>query len=206
MMFAHLPASYVTMNATGRLWGRGLDEKERRVVYAVGIAAGIFPDIDGLFMPIHQHRASPLHTPVFWLAFCGLILTAALVVRQRRALLVSLAFVILMGAWLHLLLDAIFVGVRMFVPLSDDYFRFRGPISKRFDNWVVNYLLDPMFLTEVYVFAAAAMVFHTKRSGGFRVAFPALVHTNRKLLMVTGMITLAYMLDWFVVYPLLSST
>lgn len=204
MMFAHLPAAYVSMNVARPLWDRGLDERERRAVYVTGIAAGIFPDIDGLFMPIHQHRASPLHTPVFWLAFCGLILAAAVVVRRRRALLVSLAFVILMGAWLHLLLDAIFVGVRMFVPLSDDYFRFRGPISKRFDNWVVNYLLDPMFLTEVYVFAAAAVIFHTRRAGGFHVTLPRLLRTNRSLLAVTALITLAYVVNWFVIYPLLA--
>ncbi len=205
MMFAHLPASYVTMNVTRPLWDRELSDRERQVVYVTGIAAGIFPDIDGLFMPIHQHRASPLHTPVFWLAFCGLILTAALVVRQRRALLVSLAIVILMGAWLHLLLDAIFVGVRMFVPLSDDYFRFSGSISKRFDNWVVNYVLHPIFLTEVYVFAAAAFVFHTKQSGGFDVGWPRPLKTNRALLAVTGLITMAYVVNWFVIYPMMTS-
>lgn len=205
MMFAHLPASYVTTNMARPLWDRALSDRERRMVYLTGIAAGILPDLDGVFLPIREHRASPLHTPIFWLAICAAIMVMALIFRRRRAVLVSLAIVVLVGTWLHLLLDAIFVGVRLFVPLSDDYFRFRGPISWRYDNWVINYILHPIFLTEVYLFVAAALVFQTKRRNAGNLTLSRVWKSNRRLFAVVGLITLAYAINWFVVYPITSA-
>lgn len=205
MMFAHLPASYVAANVAKPLWDRDLSGRERQVVYVTGIAAGIFPDLDGLFLPIREHRASLLHTPIFWLGLCAAIMVLALIFRQRRAFLASLAIVLLMGAWLHLLLDALFVGVRLFAPLSDEYFRFRGPISWRYDNWVVNYVLHPIFLTEVYVFVVAGATYQTKQNSAGNVTVPGLLRINRNLLTVTALITLVYAINWFVIYPLMSS-
>jgi hypothetical protein len=130
-------------------------------------------------------------------------MVVAVIFRRRRAFLTSLAVVILMGTWLHLLLDAIFVGVRLFVPLSDEYFRFRGPISWRYDNWVVNYILHPVFLIEIYVFVLAAAVFQAKRSnsGGILIS-STLLNRNRKLLAISGLVTLAYAVNWFLIYPI----
>jgi membrane-bound metal-dependent hydrolase YbcI (DUF457 family) len=191
------------MNVTKPLWGHDLSDRERQVVYMTGIAAGIFPDLDGLVLPIREHRTSPLHTSIFWLGLIAAIMVVAVIFRRRRAFLTSLAVVILMGTWLHLLLDAIFVGVRLFVPLSDEYFRFRGPISWRYDNWVVNYILHPVFLIEIYVFVLAAAVFQAKRSnsGGILIS-STLLNRNRKLLAISGLVTLAYAVNWFLIYPI----
>lgn len=202
MMFAHLPSSYIAINLTESLWQRGLSERERRVVYVIGIAAGMFPDTDGLFMPIREHRASLLHTPFLWFVVCGAIASLALVFPCRRALLLNLALVVLIGTWLHLLLDAIFVGVKLLYPFSMNYYRFRPPISLRYDNWIVNYVLHPIFLTEIYTFIAAGITFKVKRDSVSLNRPLAILRSSRYLIAVAILITLAYVLNWYVIYPL----
>lgn len=202
MMFGHLPGSYVAMNLTTRAWQRNLGAVEQRWVYAIGISAGILPDLDALFLPLSEHRASIVHTPFFWLVICAGIAALTLVLPSRRQLLVSIALSILIGAITHLALDAIFVGVKLLYPFSTEYFRFRRPIAWRYDHWVVNYVLDPVFLTELYTFLAAGMVLEMKRSGATLRTLPAVLRSNSLLLGLALWLGLVYAVNWYLVYPL----
>ena len=164
MMFGHLPGSYITMTLTEKLWRRGLTPQEVKSVYACGILAGVAPDVDVLFAGITEHRGSIVHTPFFWAICAAGVALLAIVFRQRQRLLLHLAFAILVGAATHILLDAIFVGMKLLYPLSNEYFRMRPPISSRYDNWIINYLLHPIFLTEIYTFVGATMLWRYRRA------------------------------------------
>lgn len=45
MMFAHLPAAYVSINVAGPLWDRSLDERERRVAAEITDAPKAIRDL-----------------------------------------------------------------------------------------------------------------------------------------------------------------
>ena len=197
MMFGHLPGSYVTMTLTENVWRKGLTPQEGIMVYACGILAGIAPDVDVLFAGITEHRGSIVHTPFFWVVCAAGVALLAVVFRHRKRLLLSLSLAILIGAGTHLLLDAIFVGVKVLYPLSNEYFRIRPPISLRYDNWIINYLLHPIFLTEIYTFVAAAMLWRHRRAEPSRPGFAGIIRVNRGIVGIAVLITALYLLNWF---------
>ena len=143
-----------------------------------------------------------MHTPFFWLVICVGIVALALILPSRRQLFINLSLAVLIGAMTHLALDAVFVGVKLLYPLSVEYFRFRPPISWRYDNWIINYVLHPIFLTEIFAFIAAGIVFQTKRHGAGNCALPAILWVNRYLITIGALSGLAHFINWYVVYPL----
>ncbi len=202
MIFAHLPGSYASMNLTRKIWQCGLNDSEQRLVYTVGIAGGILPDADALLTSLSEHRASITHTPFFWFLCCCGIAALALIFPCRRRLLASLSLAMFIGAMTHLLLDAIFVGIRLFYPLSTAYYRLLPPISLRYGNWIVNYVLHPMFLTEIYTSITAGIIFQTKRHGAGNCALPAILRVNQQLIGIGVLLGLVYAINWYIVYPL----
>lgn len=198
MMFGHLPGSYTTMTLTEKLWRRGLTPQEGKVVYACGILAGVAPDVDVLFAGITEHRGSIVHTPFFWVICTAGVALLAIVFRQRQRLLLHLALAILLGAATHILLDAIFVGVKLLYPLSDEYFRMRPPISSRYDNWIINYLLHPIFLTEIYTFVGAVMLWRHRRAKPSPPGVVGFLRVNQGILGLAVLITILYLLNWHV--------
>jgi inner membrane protein len=198
MIFGHLPGSYITMTLTERLWRRDLTLQEAKVVYACGILAGVAPDVDVLFAGITDHRGSIVHTPFFWVICATGVALLAIPFRQRQSLLQHLALAILIGAATHILLDAIFVGVRLLYPLSNEYFRMRPPISSRYDNWIINYLLHPMFLTEIYTFAGAIMLRRQRRAKASSRGVVGFLLMNKGVVGLASLITVLYLLNWHV--------
>jgi len=204
VIFGHLPGSYVTMNLTRELWSRGLTEKQARVVYLFGIAAGVVPDIDLLFVSLSQHRDSLTHVPLFWAGGCLAILLLSIVLKKHRRLLTRLVVAIAIGVLTHLLLDAIFTGVKIFYPFSNDYYRMLSPISWRYDNWIVNYVLHPIFLTEIYVFIVAGIILRRNRHKFRFDTVAVVVSSNKGFIVGAGLITALYALNWYVLYPLIA--
>ena len=164
MIFAHIPGSYVTMNLTRKYWCESLDGREQKLVYLSGILAGILPDIDILLVSIADHRGGITHTPFFWIVCVLSISLLAIAVKRKRRLFFSLAFALLLGSSTHVLSDAIFIGVKLLYPMSNEYYRMRPPITLRYDNLLINYILNPIFLTEIYTFFAAGMILRSNKS------------------------------------------
>ena len=186
------------MTLTEKWWRGSLTPQEGQVIYACGILAGVAPDVDVLFAGLAEHRGSILHTPFFWMVCAAGVALLAIPIRQRRRLLLHLAFAILIGAATHLLLDAIFVGVKVLYPLSDEYFRMRPPISLRYDNWIINYMLHPIFLTEIYVCVGAAMLWRYRRAEPSPHGLASFLRVNQGIAGIAVLITALYLLNWYV--------
>jgi len=197
MLVGHLPGSYVAMTLSERWWRRDLDLQEQRIVFGCGILAGVIPDVDVFFTSIAEHRASIMHTPFFWMLCAAAVAVLTIVIRKRRRLLLHLAFAILIGAATHILLDAIFTGVKLLYPLSNEYFRFRPPISSRYDNWLINYVLHPIFLTEIYAFVVAAMLWRYKRTKPSPPGPVGFLLVNRSIAGMAVLVTALYLLNWY---------
>lgn len=201
MIFAHLPGSYVIMNLTNKYWREGLDKREQRLVYLSGVVAGILPDIDVLFVSVANHRDSITHTPFFWILCSFSISLLAIGVERKQRLLFSLAFSLLAGSFTHVLSDAIFTGVKLFYPVSNEYFRMRPPIALRYDNPFINYVLNPIFLTEIYTFIAAGMVLRRNTRKEPTNNLLGILKIDKYLIGGATLITLFYALNWYVIYP-----
>ncbi|MBX3051245.1 MAG: metal-dependent hydrolase [Caldilineaceae bacterium] len=203
MIFAHLPASYITTNGSKRLWNRGLSATEERIVYTVGIGAGVLPDVDVIFTSLATHRNAMTHTPIFWLISAALLISAGLAFRRKRPLLIALALALLIGTFTHLITDAIFVGVKMLFPFSDTYFRMRPPIRLIVEDRRLNYLLNPIFLTEIYTFLLAWIIWREKRASSPSIPTTERIRRHRGVLSIVALITLAYCIHWFWLCPAL---
>ncbi len=201
MIFAHIPGSYVTMNLTKKYWCENLDGREQKIVYLSGILAGILPDIDLLFVSVAEHRGGVTHTPFFWIV-CSLgISLLAIAVKRKRRLFFNLALALLLGSSTHVLSDAVFTGVKLFYPVSNEYYRMSSPIAVRYDDLLINYVLHPIFLTEIYTFLAAGMVLRSNKSKEHNNNLLAILKSNKDLIVGVALITLIYLLNWYIIYP-----
>lgn len=191
------------MNLTKKYWSEGLNKKEQELVYFSGILAGVLPDVDVLFVSLADHRDSITHTPFFWVLCSIGISFLAIAVKRKRRLFFNLAFALLVGAFTHILSDAVFTGVKLLYPLSNEYYRMRPPISLRYDNLFINYVLNPVFLTEIYTFVAAGIVLRRNRNKESASDLLAILKSNKDLIGGAALITLFYILNWYVIYPLM---
>jgi membrane-bound metal-dependent hydrolase YbcI (DUF457 family) len=175
----HLGASYLVAAAGTRLRRRpGATPRPVTLALALfALGAGLASDADILPMLLRvgwdplgrvasEHRASILHTPLFALAF-GLA-TLALPLRDRWLwATVGGAAVIV-----HLLLDSLSIGsgVMWLHPWSDAFYGL-NLANTRYgrdwgDQWLWRYLAHPLFLLEVALVAAAAVVARRQRTFG----------------------------------------
>jgi membrane-bound metal-dependent hydrolase YbcI (DUF457 family) len=189
------------MNLTREYWCKGLDRREQKLVYLSGILAGILPDIDLLFVSVADHRDSIIHTPFFWIVCSLSISLLAIAVKGKRRLFFGLAFALLLGSLTHVLSDAVFTGVKLFYPASNEYYRVRPPITLRYDNLFVNYVLHPIFLTEIYTFFAAGMILRSNKSKEPANNLLAILKINAILVGGAVLITIIYVLNWYIIYP-----
>ena len=165
----HVGGSYLVAAAcSGRRHIPGL------VLFTLG--AGLISDID--LVPVllragwdtfgqgtaGEHRASILHTPVFAVAL-GLV-TLALPLKQRWVWALAACTAVL-G---HLVLDSVTIGpgIMWLYPWSDAFYGF-NLANTRYgrdwgDAWMQRYIRHPLFLTEVALLGAAAIV-AWRRSG-----------------------------------------
>jgi hypothetical protein len=167
----HVGASYLVAAASARMFRR--QGEERRTVpmalalFALG--AGLVSDVDIVPMLLRvgwdplgrvasEHRASILHTPLFAVAVG--IATLALPVRDRWLW----ATVGCTAVMTHLLLDSLSIGpgVMWLHPWSDAFYGI-NLANTRYgtdwgDQWLRRYLVHPLFLIEVAIVAAAAIV------------------------------------------------
>jgi membrane-bound metal-dependent hydrolase YbcI (DUF457 family) len=167
----HVGASYLVAAACSGMFRRH-GERRRPVTTAlalVALGAGLVSDLDILPVMLRvgwdplgrvasEHRASILHTPLFAVAVG--IATLALPLRDRWAW----ATVGCAAVLTHLLLDSLTIGpgVMWLYPWSDTFYGI-NLANRRYgtdwgDQWLRRYLVHPLFLIEVAILAAAAIV------------------------------------------------
>lgn len=154
MITAHLPAGYLT--------GRVMAAKGPLLWAA--IIGGVFPDLDLIWFflvddrALHHHHYW-VHIPGFWAAVAAFGLTVIKVFKPR---LLGTALAFLAGVSVHLLLDSIAGDVKWLWPFSDAFFHL-VTVPARYDNWIWNFVLHPIFLLEILIWMAAMITFRRSR-------------------------------------------
>jgi hypothetical protein len=72
----------------------------------------------------------------------------------------------------------------------------RPPISSRYDNWIINYLLHPIFLTEIYTFVGAAILWRYRRARPSPPGVVGFLRVNQDVVGLAVLITVLYPLNW----------
>lgn len=146
MITAHLPSGYIL----GRSWPKGRD------VLAAAVLGGVLPDLDLIWFYLiddrafHHHRYW-VHIPFFW-AVVATVTLPLVYVWARQWLLAACAF--FAALLLHICLDSVSGDILWHWPW-DDRFTSLVSIPARFDNWVLNFILHPVFLLEVLIWSIA---------------------------------------------------
>ena len=146
MITAHLPAGYVL--------GKSLPQA-RFVLPAALIGAGL-PDLDLIWFYLIDDRAFHhhhywVHIPGFWLAVAAVVLPLVAIL-NRMLLPAAIAF--FLSLFLHICLDAIAGGVAWAWPFSDQLI-YLVAVPDRFGQWVTNFILHPVFILEIAIWATA---------------------------------------------------
>ncbi|MFQ6548236.1 metal-dependent hydrolase [Aestuariibius sp. 2305UL40-4] len=146
MITAHLPAGYVL--------GRSLTSA--RYVVPAAVFGAALPDLDLIWFYLIDDRAFHhhhywVHIPGFWLIVGAVVLP---LVRRAKPALLPAGIAFFLSIFLHICLDAIAGGIAWAWPFSDRFFTLIE-VPARFDHWVLNFILHPVFLIEVAIWAAA---------------------------------------------------
>jgi inner membrane protein len=153
MFIGHAPASYLMTSALRRrAWA--LDHPGW---IWLGVAAGLFPDLDLIYFYTLDHRRHLHHSYVTHLPFDWLLVTiAAALAAASCARVRRLAVVFLVNVWLHLALDSVVGRIEWLYPWSErGYALFDVPARFGRQFHVLNYVLHWTFLFEIALVAAA---------------------------------------------------
>jgi len=121
MVFAHLPAGFITTYLTKKLWCKKLTKKEIWWTFFIGTLAGVLPDIDTLYYYLIDsslsHREFITHTPILYVAiFCLLFLIGHF---KKSSFVKAISLVVLSSALGHLVLDSLTSGIGWLYPVTN---------------------------------------------------------------------------------------
>lgn len=146
MITAHAPMGYIL----GRRFSTS------RVVFWAALIGSIFPDLDLIWFyfiderAVHHHRYW-VHIPAFW-GLLSLVILPALRRFARHLFAPAVAFVL--AVLVHICLDTIAGDVLWGWPFSDHFTHFIT-VPARFDAWILNFVLHPIFALELAIWGLA---------------------------------------------------
>lgn len=159
MIISHLPAGYILtkvlqqrINTTALIWG--------------GLLGSIFPDFDILYFYLidgqqvfHHHYWT--HLPLFWLSIACVAFPITRILGLQNLTQGSLFF--FANIALHLCLDTLASPMYWLRPFANEGFQiFAHNIEVKFDFWVWNYMLHPVFAPEVLICGVASALWIQK--------------------------------------------
>lgn len=153
MLFAHAPASFLTVYFTRKFWGKKLNAKTKSFFYFLGAFFGVILDFDLIyyffFSAVKSHREFPSHSLFIQLVITLVIFLAGFLIKKKIAW--ALAFVYLISSITHLFFDTLTPGVLWLYPFSKKLYGFAS-INFLAESFVgqniffINYTLEFLIL------------------------------------------------------------
>lgn len=152
MFFAHLPAGYLV----GRALLHRCPVAHPKWVLAAGMAGGVWPDIDLLYLylldPTPQHHHTYwTHLPIAWLGIASMAWIAS---RERSPAFRLPLAACLLGWASHLLLDSVTGDIWWLYPLIDQPYSL-AHVEAIYQPWWMNFLLHWSMAIELAIIAFA---------------------------------------------------
>lgn len=163
MFIAHAPAGYLMTHMLAKVRA----QPSKTQTYLFGIFVSICPDLDLIYFygvdgrQTHHHHYIP-HLPIVW-AGIYVILLACLTINplhfsaKKKASCIFYAHLMFCCMMLHMFLDTLVGGIAWLYPWSKNLIRLIE-VSRRYDMWVLNFIVHWTFLAELCIIAAALWV------------------------------------------------
>ncbi|MDG2452630.1 MAG: metal-dependent hydrolase [Paracoccaceae bacterium] len=146
MIIGHLPSGYILARHLPPL----------PLVMGAAILGGVFPDFDMIWFylvddrAVHHHRYW-VHIPAFWSTVCAVTMPLIYTFARQLFLPAATFFVAVM---MHCVLDTVAGGILWHWPFSNEFTHFMT-IPSRYDNWIWNFVLHPVFGLELLIWGWA---------------------------------------------------
>lgn len=133
---------------------------DRFKIWVVSIVSAVFPDLDMAYLFLtdisKSHRAFITHTPIFY-GFLGIIAAIIILIKKPKQIYIYLTSAFLLGAFIHIVFDAIVDAIYPFVPFNQ-YKLILGvfPIDKTLGFY--GYIKSPYFVMELVIIISSLLL------------------------------------------------
>ena len=148
MVFVHAFAGACVTNLVIR--GKNLSDRQKSIVYALGIIGGIFPDFDLILLLLtlaETHRNLASHSLIPYTLF----VIAWVLFFKKKSFLKLCGAVFYFGVLNHLGLDMLTGGLVALAPFSYHIYGFTFPANLTRAEWARLYLASPKHITAEFV-------------------------------------------------------
>lgn len=173
MYLTHSLAGALTVKPIIDRVEKDLSEKEKVVLWFVGITASVLPDFDLIYVllsGLDNHRYFVTHGIGLYL-FMFLITYLLRFVQEKkefgRKFFKVLSLVLITGALTHLFIDTLVGGIALLSPFSYRIFGFDMSIRKEGVNWLLEYIRSKYMFLEFFI---ASIFFYVLRDKKYLVA------------------------------------
>jgi len=170
MYFNHATAGALAVKPVIDKYSDIFTEKEKTVLWFVGITSAILPDLDiaySILKNLRDHRAFVTHGfPIYLIAF---LLIYLLSFRQKKEAFGKkffrvLSLVFLIGITTHFVIDFIFGGVALFAPFSYKIYGFEMILNRKYlNNRLLSYILSKYMIVEIAALGLFLYIFRGKK-------------------------------------------
>ncbi|MFZ2663968.1 MAG: metal-dependent hydrolase [Patescibacteria group bacterium] len=169
MYFTHSLAGAIAIKPIIDKVEKDFTEKEKIVLWFIGITASVLPDFDLLYMFLSKssnHRHFVTHGVTLYLIMFIIAYLLRFIQERKefgRKFFKILSTVFITGVLTHLVLDTLVGGIALLSPFSFKTFGFNMDIKRSGVNWLVEYLKSRYMLLELLVASLFFYVFRKKR-------------------------------------------
>ncbi len=169
MYFTHSLAGALTVKPIIDKEERNLTEKEKVVLWFVGITASVLPDFDLLYVlltGVENHRYFVTHgITVYLIMFLITYLLRYMQEKKEfgRKFFKVLSLVFITGVATHLFIDTLLGGIALLSPFSYRVFGFEMSLRKEGGNWLLEYLKSKYMFIELFFASTFLYILRDKK-------------------------------------------
>jgi len=170
MYFTHSLAGAIAVKPIIEKVEKNFTEKEKVVLWFIGITASVLPDFDLLYMFLSKsesHRYFATHGIALYLIIFVVTYLLRFIQEKKefgRRFFKVAPFIFLAGVLTHFVLDALVGGIAFFSPFSHRIIGFDMNIRKEGVNWLSEYLKSKYMYLEFLITSIFLYVFKEKKS------------------------------------------
>jgi hypothetical protein len=170
MYFNHATAGAIAVKPIIDKYENVFTEKEKTVLWFVGITSAVLPDLDiafSVFKNLEDHRSFvshgfSLYLIVFFLIYLLSFLQKKEVFGKKFFKVLSLIF--LVGITTHFVIDFVFGGVALLAPFSYKIYGFDMVLNGKYpDNRLLSYVFSKYMILEIVIFGLFLYVFRSRK-------------------------------------------
>ena len=170
MYFNHATAGAIAVKPIIDKYENVFTEKEKTVLWFVGITSAILPDLDiaySVVKKLEDHRSFVTHGFSLYLIVFFLIYLLSFLQKKEvfgKKFFKVLSLIFLVGITTHFVIDFVFGGVALLAPFSYKIYGFDMVLNGKYpDNRLLSYVFSKYMIIEIVIFGLFLYVFRSRK-------------------------------------------